>query len=32
MAFTVGMFLVIFTVILIFPFAWLFQRQFRPLR
>ena len=29
MAFTVGMFLVAMTAILILPFAWLFQRQFR---
>lgn len=29
MAFTVGMFLVVFTLLLIFPFAWIFQRQFR---
>jgi ABC-type sugar transport system permease subunit len=32
MAFTVGMFLVLFTVLLILPFAWLFQKQFRPSR
>ena len=32
MAFTVGMFLVVFTVLLILPFAWLFQKQFRPYR
>lgn len=30
MAFTVGIFLVVFTLVLILPFAWLFQRQFRP--
>ena len=29
MAFTVGMFLVLITVMLIFPFAWLYQRQIR---
>ena len=29
MAFTVGMFLVLITVLLIFPFAWLYQRQIR---
>ena len=29
MAFTVGMFLVVMTAVLILPFAWLFQRQVR---
>ena len=29
MAFTVGMFLVAMTALLILPFAWLFQRQFQ---
>jgi ABC-type sugar transport system permease subunit len=32
MAFTVGMFLVLFTVALILPFAWLYQGQVRPSR
>ena len=30
MAFTVGIFLVVFTSVLIFPFAYLYQRQFKP--
>jgi hypothetical protein len=29
MAFTVGLFLVAFTAILLLPFGWLYQRNFR---
>ena len=29
MAFTVGMFLVVITVVLILPFAWLYHRHYR---
>ncbi len=31
MAFTVGLFLVAFTVVLILPFAYYYQKQFKPL-